>query len=95
MYLTEPFIRTTDFINNPQQRMAPWPCEAVDEVDRPAGVVPAHLPGKNPFLDEFPANYGLPPEAARGGAETMYPEYQLKMKNMKLLPRPAKKATNR
>ena len=41
VYLTEPFIRTTDFINNPQQRMAPWPCEAVDEVDRPAGVVPA------------------------------------------------------
>ena len=25
--------------------MAPWPCESVDEVDRPAGVVPDHLPG--------------------------------------------------
>ena len=95
VYLTEPFIRTTDFTYNPQAQMAPWPCEPVDEVDRPAGVVPAHLPGKNPFLNEFPANYGLPPEAARGGAETMYPEYQQKMKGMKLLPRPAKKAMNR
>ena len=72
--------------------MAPWPCIPVDEVDRPAGVVPSHLPGKNPFLDEYPAKYGIPREAARGGAETMYPEYQIKMKTMKLLPRPEKKA---
>lgn len=91
IYLTEPFIRTTDFVYNPQQQMAPWPCIPVDEVDRPEGLIPAHLPGKNTFLDEFPARYRLPPEAARGGAETMYPEYQKKMKSMKLLP-PLKKA---
>jgi hypothetical protein len=72
--------------------MAPWPCEAVDEVDRPTGVVPHHLPGANVFLDEFPANYGIPPPATRGGAETMYPEYMLKMKTMPILPRPQKKA---
>ena len=88
LYLTAPFIRTTDFVFDPQQQIAPWPCESVDEVDRPEGEVPAHLPGTNPFLDEFPAKYGIPPEAARGGAETMYPEYMLKMKNMKRLPRP-------
>lgn len=34
----------------------------------------------NPFLSEFHAKYGLPAEAARGGAETMYPEYQLKIR---------------
>jgi hypothetical protein len=95
VYLTEPFIRTTDFVFDPQQQIAPWPCEAVDEVDRPEGFVPHHLPGTNPFLDEFPANYGIPPEATRGGAETMYPEYRLKMKNMKTLPRPKKKVENR
>jgi hypothetical protein len=94
VYLAEPFIRTADFVYSPQQQIAPWPCEVVDEVDRPEGVVPHHLPGTNPFLNEFPANHGIPPEAARGGAETMYPEYQLKMKNMKLLPRPEKKAAN-
>ncbi len=60
VYLTEPFIRTTDFVYAPQQQMAPWPCEPVDEVDRPPGVVPHHLPGANTFLDEFPANYGIP-----------------------------------
>lgn len=95
VYLTEPLIRTNDFVYNPQQQMAPWPCESVDEVDRPPGVVPHHLPGTNPFLNEFPAKYGVPPEATRGGAETMYPEYQLKLKNMKVLPRPAKAAPSR
>jgi hypothetical protein len=92
VYLTEPFVRTTDFVYAPQQQMAPWPCEAVDEVDRAPGVVPHHLPGANTFLDEFPANYGIPPQATRGGAETMYPEYMLKMKTMPVLPRPQKKA---
>jgi hypothetical protein len=90
VYLTEPLIRTSDFLYNPQQQRAPWPCESVDEVDRPAGEVPHHLPGTNPFLNEFPAKYGVPPEATRGGAETMYPEYQQKLKNMKLLPKPTK-----
>jgi hypothetical protein len=94
-YLTEPFIRTTDFAYNPQQRMAPYPCESVNEGGRPEGVVPAHLPGTNSFLTEFPANYGIPPEAARGGAETMYPEYIAKMKTMKTLPRPRGKHSDR
>jgi|SRR5208282_357876 len=92
VYLTEPFIRTIDFTFAPQQQMAPWPCESVDEVDRPEGVVPSHLMAQNPFIDEFAARYGIPPEATRGGAETMYPEYMLKLKNMKLLPRPPKNA---
>jgi hypothetical protein len=94
-YLTEPFIRTTDFVSAPQQQLAPYPCEVVDEIDRPLGLVPNHLPGTNPFLDEFPAEYGIPPEAARGGAETMYPEYQVKLKTMKTLPRPAGKHSDR
>jgi len=94
-YLTEPFIRTTDFVSAPQQQLAPYPCEVVDEIDRPLGLVPNHLPGTNPFLEEFPAEYGIPPEAARGGAETMYPEYQIKLKTMKTLPRPAGKHSDR
>jgi len=89
VYLTEPFIRTTDFEMDARQSIAPYPCEAVVEVIRPKGAVPSHLPGTNKFLAEFPATYGLPPQAARGGAETMYPEYRLKMKDMK----PAVKAT--
>jgi hypothetical protein len=82
VYLTEPFIRTTDYVLDLNRVMAPFPCEAVVEVERPYGSVPHHLPDANPFLAEFPARYGIPAEAARGGAETMYPEYRLKMSRM-------------
>jgi hypothetical protein len=61
----------------------------VVEVIRPKGSVPSHLPGTNKFIAEFPERFGLPTEAARGGSETMYPEYKLKLKNMK----PAVKTT--
>ena len=73
VYLTEPFVRTTDFEFDARQQIAPYPCEAVVEVIRPKGSVPSHLPGKNAFLDEFPERFGLPAEPTRGGAETMYP----------------------
>ncbi|HUK00670.1 MAG TPA: hypothetical protein VLW26_00165 [Steroidobacteraceae bacterium] len=92
VYFSEPFIRTVDFIYNAQQQMAPWPCESVDEVDRPPGVVPHHLPGTNAFLNEFPAKYGIPPQATRDGALTMYPEYVLRLKTLPKLPRPVKPA---
>jgi len=88
-YLSEPFIRTTDFVQNPDQQIPAYPCEAVDEIDRPQGSVPHHLPGTNPFLKEFSQRFGVPEQAATGGAETMYPEYRQKMKTM---PAPAKAA---
>jgi glyoxylase-like metal-dependent hydrolase (beta-lactamase superfamily II) len=75
VYLTEPFIRTTDFELDLHQQIEPYPCEAVVEIPRPEGAVPHHLPGANPFLNEFPSKYALPPGAERGGAETMYPGY--------------------
>jgi hypothetical protein len=78
-YLTEPFIRTTNWVADPRQHIDPYPCEPVTEVIRAPGVVPHHLPGENKFLEEFPKKYGVPAEAARGGAETMYPEYQQKL----------------
>ena len=87
VYLTEPFLRTTDFEYDARQEIAPYPCEAVVEVIRPKGAVPSHLPGKNAFLEEFPERFGLPVEPTRGGAETMYPEYRLKLKNMKPAPK--------
>jgi hypothetical protein len=80
VYLSEPFVRTTNWVMDPRQAIAPYPCESVEEIQRPKGFVPHHLPGTNKFLMEFPKKYNLPEAAARGGAETMYPEYQQKMK---------------
>jgi hypothetical protein len=44
--------------------------------------VPHYLPGANPFQHEFADKFHIPVEAALGGAETAYPEYQLKIKQM-------------
>jgi hypothetical protein len=79
VYLSEPFIRTTDYELDEYQLVPPYPCDVVEEVDRPKGAVPNFLPGMNPSLREFASNHRLPFEATRGGAETMYPEYRQKM----------------
>jgi len=78
-YLTEPFIRTRDYIYQEGEQLPAYPCEPQVEVLRAKGAIPHHLPGTNPFLNEFAQRHGLPPQAARGGAETMYPEYRLKI----------------
>jgi hypothetical protein len=81
-YLTEPLVRTTDYVETPSQQIGPYPCEVVTEIERATGDVPHHLPGTNPFLDEFSRRTGVPFEATRGGAATMYPEYMDKVKAM-------------
>jgi hypothetical protein len=75
VYLTEPFIRTSNWVLDVNQQIAPYPCQPVIEVERPKGTVPHHLPGENKFLSEFTSRTGVPEEAARGGAQTMYPDY--------------------
>jgi len=83
VYLTEPLIRTTDFELDLHQHIPPYPCDVVEEIDRPSGVIPHHLPGTNQDLIQFAEHHNLPMEPTRGGAETMYPEYKSKLKDMK------------
>jgi len=82
VYLSEPFIRSTDYELDEHQLVPPYPCDVVEEVDRPKGVVPSFLPDSNPSLHDFAAARNLPFEATRGGAETMYPEYRKKLAAM-------------
>jgi len=94
VYLAEPLIRSEDFVLN--ERTGGnwlWPCEYVDEiVDRPHSVVPHYLPGHSPFAGDFAYRYGVPVEAANGGAETTYPEYQARLRT---LPKPVKPAAGK
>lgn len=86
VYLTEPLVRSESWVWNPYQVFQPiagfGACLPHPEIPRPAGWVPHHLPGTNAVIHEFPDEYGVPFEATRGGAETMYPEYQKKLKQM-------------
>jgi hypothetical protein len=78
-YLTETMIRSRDYTFSVAGQIAPYPCESVEEIIRPKGVIPHHLPGTNTFLKEYQQNHGIPAEGAMGGAETLYPEYRAKM----------------
>ena len=75
VYLTEPLVRTSDWVFDAGVQLSPFSCIPALEIERPRGAVIHHLPGTNPFLTEFATNHGLPQEAARGGAATTYPDY--------------------
>jgi hypothetical protein len=88
VYLTEPLIRSRDFVLNPSQRMGGYSCRpAVEIANRPRGYVPHHLPGSNNMLEDAATRDRVPAQAERGGAETMYPEYQLKLRSMAVPPK--------
>ena len=88
VYLTEPFVRTTDYELNLAQNIPPYPCGVVQEIDRPKGLVPHYLPGTNPYLTEYASKHGIPLQATQGGAETMYPEFRIKVKTLPPPPPP-------
>jgi glyoxylase-like metal-dependent hydrolase (beta-lactamase superfamily II) len=84
VYLTEPFIRTTNYVLSLNGQASFFgicgPAQIADEIAGKAkDYVPHFLPGTNTQLKEFPAAVGMPPDLARGGAETTYPEFMREM----------------
>jgi hypothetical protein len=82
IYLEEPLVRTTQWARSsditPNQGFI---LEAVDEIaNHPQGYVPHDPLGAK--QDAFAIKYGLPFEATQGGKETIYPEYELKLRKM-------------
>ena len=75
-FLTEPLVRSQTWMLDPGQQLGRDVCEYVEELPGEPNVVPHYLPDTNPLLDLFPSWYGLPRDGARGGSETIYPEYR-------------------
>ncbi len=73
VWLEEPFIQTTNYQLDPHVQLSYYPCTVSEE--NISTAVPHFLPGQNPNLgaDDIPA------VAARGGAESTYPEFRLKL----------------
>jgi hypothetical protein len=89
-YLSEPLIRTTNWALDKTPRRparAPVDCnpfEVIDErVGQPKHFVPHYLPGQYDIAKTFQNQFGIPQEAAFGGAETLYPEYIPKLTQMR------------
>ena len=84
VYLTEPYVVTRTWRFDPE--MLPpttWSfCMPEEESPKLADgrEVAAHIPEKNPNLMDMPKRYHIPLEAALGGAQTMYPEFQNKLR---------------
>jgi len=86
-YLAEGLIRTTNWAldktaarggNRGQADCSPF--EVVDErIGQPKHFVPHYLPGQYETHKEFQVMFGIPQEAAFGGADTLYPEYMSKL----------------
>jgi glyoxylase-like metal-dependent hydrolase (beta-lactamase superfamily II) len=78
VYLDEPFIQSTTSELNPGLHVPLEPCTS--SFDENGGsdphFVPHYLPGQNAFLTEWLETQSwIPKEAARGGANTIYPPY--------------------
>ncbi len=82
VYLTEPYIKSRNFVLNPGFQMSQYACSVDVEVQRPEGEIPHYLPNRNPFTLEHAVKNRLPAESVLGGAETMYPEYMQKLKTL-------------
>ena len=94
VYLAEPLVKSQEFMRSARELPAQtwlWVCEPVVEIaTQTEGDVPAYLPGEHPFRDEFATRHHLPEFAVRGGPETMYPEFQARLREwLAKNPRPA------
>ena len=81
VYLSEPLVRTSNWVADPGFQLSPFSCIPTVEIEREPGFVPHNLPGTNQYLAEYAERHGLPLDAARGGAETMYPAYWLRLRD--------------
>jgi cyclase len=90
VYFEEPFVRSSNWVLNLSQEVTRTQFDVVDEVaGRAKGYVPHYLPdspGARLKLTEFSSRSGVPAEAARGGADTTYPEYQVRLKQLRSSP---------
>jgi len=79
IYLAEPFVQSTTSRLDPTNQLNLELCSTsfAENGGTDRHWVPHYLPGQNTFLTEWLEDENWIPEAARGGAETIYPDYQL------------------
>jgi hypothetical protein len=90
VYLTEPHVVSRVWQLDPRgsQGGGRVTCNTANEIPRleDTSIVPHYLPGQNPEADFMIRTYNVPKEAAMGYAETLYPEYRKKIKNVYVPP---------
>ena len=77
-YLTEPLIRS--WIPPDGERSGSFTSLHLGVRGTREGPRPALSAEREPVLERHPGGYGIPPDLPTGGPETMYPEFQQKLK---------------
>ena len=80
VYLSEPLVLSQEYPLDLEQRLPVSPCVVIEESPMPKGFVPHNLPGANKYRTDWVDRHHIPAEVLNDGAETMYPEYQSKLK---------------
>ena len=80
VYMDEPHIQSLTYRRNLHQELPFFPCTI--GVENVAPGFPHFLPGKNPYVNDAAKGQGLPIEAIKGGAATMYPEYRERLRTL-------------
>ena len=104
VFLSEPWIKTTDFYRQPTDPGA-WlfPCDDSEQVTgRAPDQVPNYLFGTHPYAEEYAKKNSLSLLGALGGPETLYPEFEAKITmatpaeaRTRMLPAPGPSQTSR
>ena len=81
-YLSQPFVYSKLYVRLPHGAMDPYPCQVYNHVPMPEGHVPMRLPFVTDIYNGGFMDHGIPLEAARGGEQTMFPEYQDHIKTL-------------
>ncbi len=79
IYLEEPWVFSISYKLNIHTQLEYFPCTIVEGLND-SNTVPHALPGNHPYLTEWLPQFGIPLEAAKGHKETLYPDYQSKIK---------------
>jgi hypothetical protein len=80
VYMDEPHIQSLTYRRNVHQELPFFPCTI--GVENVVPGFPHFLPGKNPYVNDAAKSQGLPIEAIKGGAATMYPEYRERLRTL-------------
>ncbi len=84
IYLTEPFVRSSEMLRAVRDPDA-WlyACDDGEQVlGRADDQIPHYAWGQHPYLREYSEKTKVPLVAALGGPETMYPEYMSKLRSI-------------
>jgi glyoxylase-like metal-dependent hydrolase (beta-lactamase superfamily II) len=92
VYLTEPFIRTTNYVYSPTANANAWgscgPAQITDELPgRSKGEVPHYLPGDEAHIEKFLEDTGIADAGIRTGGPSIYPEFAEALRAGRAVPR--------